>query len=113
MVRDITINAKTIKELYKRKHVRKPKDPPTIHVIGKLVDLMLGKTILPKYEDPGNPVVTVLINNVSIPNTLVDHREAINIMTKEILDSLGLTSMPNSYHFGINRHITHHTTINN
>ena len=82
------VYAKTVKELC----IRKPKDPPTIHVIGRLIDLMLGKTILPKYGDPRNLVVIVLINNISIPNTLIDQGEAINIMTKEIFYSLRLTS---------------------
>ena len=75
-------------ELRIGKSRRKLKDPPTIHVIGRLVDLMLRKTIPSKYGDLGNLVVTTLINNVNIPNTLVDQGETINIMTKEILDSL-------------------------
>lgn len=92
-IKYIPIYAKTIKELCIRKPGRKPKDPPTIHVIRKLADLMLGKTILPKYEDPGNnPVASIHINNISIPNTLIDQGATINIMTKKILDSLGLTS---------------------
>lgn len=64
----ILIYAKTVKELC----TRKLKDPPTIDVIRRLDDIMLGETILPKHGDLGNPVVTILINNVSIPNTLVD-----------------------------------------
>jgi hypothetical protein len=55
-----------------KKSGRKKKDPPTIHVIGKLADLMLGKVFMTKYVDPGSPVVKVHINNTLIPNTLID-----------------------------------------
>ena len=70
-IKDTPIYAKTVRELCIRKPRRKLKDPPTIHVIGRLSDLMLRKTIPPKYGDFGNPIVIVLINNVSIPYTLV------------------------------------------
>jgi hypothetical protein len=33
----------------------------TVHVVGALSDLILGKETLVKYEDPGNPIVTVYI----------------------------------------------------
>jgi hypothetical protein len=42
---------------------RKRKDPQTIHVIDRLVDLMLGKVLTPKYSDPGIPVVDIHISN--------------------------------------------------
>ena len=87
-VKDIPIYAKNVRKLY----IRKLKDPPPIHVIGRLSDLMIGKTIPPKYGHPGDLVVTSFFNNVSIHNTLVDQGEAFNIMTNEILDSLRLTS---------------------
>ena len=81
-IQDSPIYAKTVRELCIRKPRRKLKDPPTIHVMGKLIDLRLGKTILPRYGDPNNLVVILLINNVSIPNTLVDQGATINTMTK-------------------------------
>jgi hypothetical protein len=40
---------------------RKRKDPQTIHVIGQLVDLMLGKVLIPKYFDPSSPIVSIHI----------------------------------------------------
>jgi len=76
---------------------RKKKVLKTIHVIGKLADLMLGKVFLAKYMDPGSSVVKVSINNTSISNTLVDLGVAINVMTKEIMEKLqlpGLQSTP-------------------
>jgi hypothetical protein len=39
----------------------KIKGTRTINVIGKLVDLMLGKLIIPKHLDPGIPLVNVHI----------------------------------------------------
>ena len=45
---------------------RKKKYPTTIHVIGQLADIMLGKLIILKYSDPGSLVVNVIINGQSI-----------------------------------------------
>ena len=76
-----------------RKPGRKPKDPPTIHVIGKLSELIMGKTLLAKYDDHGNPTVIVHIGNTQIPNVLVDLGVAINVMTIETVQKLGLTNL--------------------
>ena len=60
---DVPIYAKTIRDLFVRKPGRKPRDPPIIHVIGKLSELIMGKTLLAKYDDPRNPVVTIHIGH--------------------------------------------------
>jgi hypothetical protein len=57
-LQDIPIYAKTIKELCGKKPVRKTKNPSTVHVVGTLSDLILGKQEPVKYTDPGNLVVT-------------------------------------------------------
>jgi len=46
-----------------------------------LFDLLLGRKTLVKYEDPGNPIVTVQINGCSFPIALVDLGATINILT--------------------------------
>lgn len=46
-------------------------DYPTLNIIGKLLDLMLKKVIIPKYLDPGN-LVYLQINNIVVPNTLIN-----------------------------------------
>ena len=51
-MKDVPIYAKTVRDLCLKRPGRKPKDPPTIHVIGKLSDLMLGKDTHIKYDDP-------------------------------------------------------------
>ena len=56
---DVPIYARTIRDLCTRKPGRKPRDPPTVHVIGKLSELIMGKTLVEKYDDPGNPTVIV------------------------------------------------------
>jgi hypothetical protein len=52
---------KTIKELCGKNPGRKTKNPSTVHVVGTLSDLILGKKEPVKYIDPGNPVVKVQI----------------------------------------------------
>ena len=44
---------------------------------------MLGRVIFPKYLDLGSPIVDVEIDGIIVPNTLIDLRDAINVMTKE------------------------------
>ena len=41
-----------------------------------------------KYIDPGVPLVTIIINRFSIPNTLIDLGATINVMTMETLCNL-------------------------
>ena len=43
-----------------------------------------------KYDDPGNPVLTVQINQTNLPNTLVDLGATINVSTTRTLSALGL-----------------------
>jgi len=43
-----------------------------------------------KYTDPGNPIVFVQIGDVLLSNVLIDLGEAINVMTKQTMDQLGL-----------------------
>ena len=92
-IQDIPIYAKAIRDICVKKLGRKPKDPPTVYVMGRLSELLQGKTPLVKYGDPGNPTVTVQIDLVSISNTLVDLGVVINIMTIETLKLLGLKNL--------------------
>ena len=58
-LQDVPIYARTVRDLCTKKPGRKPRDPPTVHVIGNLSTLITGKTLATKYDDPGNPTVTV------------------------------------------------------
>lgn len=92
-IRDILIYAKTIKELCVKKSMRKTKITPTIHVVRTLSNLLLGKETPIKYKYQGNPIVTVQINDRSFPNVLVDLGAAINILTIETYEVLGITTL--------------------
>jgi hypothetical protein len=91
-LQDIPIYAKTIKELCGKKPRRKSKGPSTVHVVGNLSDLILGKKEPVKYIDLGNPMVTVQIQGFFFPNTLVDLGAAIHILIIETCNVLGITS---------------------
>ena len=69
---------------------RKQKDPLTLHLIGGLSEYILEQPKLAKYGNPGNLVVTININEVSIGNTLIDLGAAINVMTATTLEQLQL-----------------------
>ena len=66
---------------------------PTIHVVVMLSDLLLGKVSLVKYEDPGNPIVTMKNYRHSFPNTLVNLGAAINILTAGACEKLGISAL--------------------
>ena len=46
-----------------------------------------------KYDDPGNPTVTVQIGHTQIPNILVYLGATINVMTIDTVRKLGLTNL--------------------
>lgn len=64
-----------------------------MHVVGQLADIMLGKTIVPNYSDLGSPIVKVVTNGTQIKNALIDLRAAINVMTKDVMRQLNITSL--------------------
>jgi len=76
-----------------KKPKRKIKTTPTVHVVGTLSDLLLGRETHVKYEDPRNPIVTVQINGCSFPNALVDLGATINIIKTTTCQKLGITSL--------------------
>jgi hypothetical protein len=87
-IKDIPIYVKVLRELCLRNPGREKKDPPTVHVISKLVDLMSGKVFMTKYVDLGSLVFNIHINKNLIPNTLIDLGLSINVMTKETMEKL-------------------------
>ena len=62
-------------------------------MIGDLVELVMGNTLATKYSNSGSHVVKLQINGISLSNTLIYLGAAINIMTKHIMERLGLTNI--------------------
>jgi len=54
---------------------------------------MLAKSLSVNYGDLGNPILTVQINGVDIPNVLVDMGATINVITSAIVITLGLRNL--------------------
>ena len=90
---DVPIYAKTVRDLCVRKRGRKPKYPLTVHVVGNLSELMMGKAPWDKYDDPDNPIVTAHIGYTNILNVLVELGATINVMTIKTMKKLGLTNL--------------------
>lgn len=65
----------------------------TIHINGHLADLLVGTVTAPKYDDPGSPLIIVIVNGVAMPNALVDLGAAINVMIVDVMEKLGLTNL--------------------
>jgi hypothetical protein len=89
-ITDIPIYSKVFKELCIKKPGRKQKDPPTIHLVGGLSEYISEQPKLTKYGNPGNPIVTITIKDVSIVNALIDLGATINVMTTATLERLQL-----------------------
>jgi len=68
-LKDVPIYARTIRDICIKKPSRKAKDPLTVHVMGDLAALMLGKAPKKpplKYGDPGHPMVTVKVGRIIV-----------------------------------------------
>lgn len=84
-IKDVLLYGKAIKEACLKKPRRKKKDPQTVHVIGQLEDIMLGKIVIPKHSNLGSPLVDIIFNSKLVKNFLIDFGSAINVMTKDTM----------------------------
>ena len=82
--------AKITRDICIKKPRRKNKKPPLVQVVGQLSEFIYE--IPYKYNDPGNPVVTVEINGISLPNTLIDLGAEINVMPFDTMQNSKSTS---------------------
>jgi hypothetical protein len=92
-IRDIPILTKTIRDLCIKKPRSKRKQPSTIQVGGQEEMLITNHLKIDKYANPKNPIVTTYINNIPIPNTLIDQGATINIMTVNTMKELQLNDL--------------------
>ena len=86
------IYAKIVRELCLKILGKKKKDPLTIQYIGHLANA-LSDLPIEKYEDPGNPIVTINVQGTLIPNTLIELGVAINVMTLQIVHQLNIPNI--------------------
>ena len=87
-IKDIPIYSKVIKDLCIKHPGKKQKDPLKIHVIGEMSESMIDQSRIANYTNPGAPVVTVIINNTAIENTLINLGFDFNMMTTVVLEFL-------------------------
>ena len=92
-IRDIPILAKINRDLCIKKPGRKMKQPSTIKVGGQATTLITNHFKTDKYANPRNPIVTAYINNIHIPNRLIDQDATINIMTINTMKELQLSNL--------------------
>ena len=92
-IKEVPIYTKAIKEACIKTPGRKKRDPKTIHVLGQLFDLMLETIKVPKYSDPGSPIVTLAIQGIQVQNVLIDLGASINLMTKEVMAKLHIVGL--------------------
>ncbi len=59
-------------------------------MIGEPSDYITWTPNIDKYDNLGNPIVTVIVNNVAIGNLLIDLGATINKMTTTMLEALQL-----------------------
>jgi hypothetical protein len=83
--------AKIIRDLCIKNPGRKRKEPLVIQVVRQLSEFI--SEMPSKYNDPGNPVVTVEINGISLSNTLIDLGATINVMIVDTMHTLQLNHL--------------------
>ena len=64
-------------------------DPLTMQYFGHSTNAPSNLPI-EKYEDPRNPIVTIYVQGTPIPNTLIDLRDSINVMTLQTIHQLNI-----------------------
>lgn len=89
-IKVIPICTKIIRELCFKKPGRRILEPQTIQFVRGVAELMMGCMHMEKYNDLGNPLVFVQIGDVLVFNVLRELGVAINVMTKQTMDQLGL-----------------------
>ena len=92
-IKEIPIFAKTVKELSTEWSGRRRKYIKRIQLVGKISYIMLGKMTIQKYLDPGSPIIKIHINGTKITNTLIDLGAAINIMSRQVMDTFRLPNL--------------------
>jgi len=89
-IKSIPIYTRTIRELCLKKSGRKKKDPSMVQVVAKTASLMSTNITTKKYVDPRVQIVAILINNIFVPNTLIDLGASINVTTMETLKNMNI-----------------------
>jgi len=64
-----------------------------MQVVGKLAGLMSINVTIEKCVDLGVPIVTILINNIYVPNTSIDLGATINVMTIETMQKMNISNL--------------------
>ena len=90
-IKYIPIYAKIIRDLCIKSHGKKRKEHHVIKVVGQLSEFL--SEMPSKYNDPGNPVVTVEINGIYLSNTLIDLGATINVMIVDTMSTLQLNHL--------------------
>jgi hypothetical protein len=85
-IKHIPIYEKIIRDIFLKKPGRKKKEPLLVQVVGQLSKFISEMPY--KYNDPGNPIVTVEINGISLPNTLIDLGAAINVILFDTMQKI-------------------------
>jgi hypothetical protein len=90
-IKDIPIYAKIIRDICIKKIGRKKKEPPLVQVVGQLFEFISKMPY--KYNDPGNPIVTIEINGISLPNALIDLGATINVMPFDTMQKIQINQL--------------------
>jgi hypothetical protein len=90
-IKDIPIYAKIIRDICLKKLGRKKKEPTLVQVVGQLFEFISEMPY--KYNDPGNPIVIVEINGISLPNILIDMGATINVIPFDTMKKLQINQL--------------------
>ncbi|XP_043725617.1 uncharacterized protein LOC122672185 [Telopea speciosissima] len=82
--KQVSAYAKFLKDLCTQKRKLKTHIPKTIHLTEQ-VSAILFNQLSPKLKDPGAPLISCTIGNISIERVLLDLRASVNLLPSSVL----------------------------
>nr|GEX11879.1 hypothetical protein [Tanacetum cinerariifolium] len=91
-IKQIFAYAKFLKDLCTQKRKLKATLPKKIDLT-EHVSTVLSSSLPPKFKDPGAPLISVVVGNITIKNALLDLGASINILPASLVDKYDLGTL--------------------
>ncbi|GKG23553.1 hypothetical protein Tco_0391589, partial [Tanacetum coccineum] len=91
-IKQILVYAKFLKDLCTQKRKLKATLPKKIDLT-EHVSAVLSTSLPPKFKDPGAPLISVVVGNISIKKALFDLGASINILPASLVDKYDLGTL--------------------
>nr|GEV02850.1 hypothetical protein [Tanacetum cinerariifolium] len=97
-IKQIPVYAKFLKYLCTQKRKLKATLPKKIDLT-EHVSAVLSISLPPKFKDPGAPLISVVVGNITIKKALLDLGASINILPASLVDNMNLDHTLENLHY--------------